>query len=453
MATFRSKLDEVKEDIKSLIDPKVVERACHDAGHSWRDRALDPLTTLRAFGLQIAHGNCAMAHLVRLFGGAFTESAYCQARARLPIGVVAAVLEDYTSRTSGVANDGLWNGHRVVIADGSGLSTPDTPELRAAFGTTGPPRPGCNLPMVHALLAIRASDGLLLSMHASPAASSDLRYVHELHPALHAGDVLVGDRGFCAYTHLATLLKRGCHGVFRMASSRKMPFPAQSGERPRRRHDRQGHSQPMLIQRISNDDQVVEIVKPINRSKHMPPEVFAKIPSKLIVRALRFTVQGPGKRSREIVILTTLIDAKKYPAAAIAELYLVRWRIETNIRHLKRTMGMDRLKCQTVEGVTRELMMFALVYNAICNVRSCAAKAMNIAPTRVSFIDTLRAIIIAAAHAISATQRTPDLKVWPLRPPRIHPRMLKREHSQFRVMKRPRPDIISWIVSLAINLN
>ena len=45
------------------------------------------------------------------------------------------------------------------------------------------------------------------------------------------------------------------------------------------------------------------------------------------------------------------------------EPHLARWRIEVNLRHLKRTMGMDRLKCHSADGVKRELLMFALVYD------------------------------------------------------------------------------------------
>jgi hypothetical protein len=39
----------------------------------------------------------------------------------------------------------------------------------------------------------------------------------------------------------------------------------------------------------------------------------------------------------------------------------------------------------------------------------------------------------------------PAAKIWPLRPPRTQPRLLKRAHSEFRIMTRPRADIIDWI--------
>ena len=238
-------------------------------------------------------------------------------------------------------------------------------------------------------------------------------------------------------------MRIGCHGLFRMASCRAMPFPARRGTRRRRGYDGHRRCEPILVQLIATDDQVVEIVKPHNRPKHMTPERFAAIPGKLVVRALRYTATGPGVRSREITLLTTLTDAATYPAAALAELYLMRWRVEVNLRHLKRTLGMDRLKCQSLDGVTREVLMFALIYNAVCRLRALAAQRVGVTPTRLSFIDTLRALRIALRDR--AVDPAPPPKLWPLRPPRCHPRQRKRAHSNFPVMVRPRSEIIRWL--------
>ena len=70
-----------------------------------------------------------------------------------------------------------------------------------------------------------------------------------------------------------------------------------------------------------------------------------------------------GSRTRVVTIATTLLDPVRYPKAAIAELYGLRWEVETNVRHLKITMGLDRLKCKSVQGVLKELMIFVLVYS------------------------------------------------------------------------------------------
>jgi hypothetical protein len=438
-----ARLARVKDDPAALIDPAVVERSCVEAGHRWRERTLGPRATLEAMALQMLHGNTAMAHVVRLAGGGFCESAYCQARARLPIAVVRAQLRAFTLRSGGPPAD--WKGHRVTLIDGTGVSTPDTPELRGALGLAG--GLGYGLPCGKLLIILRAHDGMILDLHLAPACTGDLRHAADLHPALQPGDVLVGDRGLCAYTHLAQLARLGCHGLFRMASSRAMPFPARRGPRRRRPYNRHRRSEPVLVRSVTPHDQLVEIVKPCNRPPSMSPEAFAAIPARLTVRAVRYTVRGA--RTRTVTLLTTLTDPQRYSAADLAALYQMRWRVETNLRHLKRTLGLYRLKCRGVQGVVREALMLALIYNAVCRTRALAAAAAQIEPGRVSFIDTLRVLRVAIRASRFVLPRPPHLKRWPLRPPRAHPRQLKRVHSRYPLMFRPRAGYAAWLRSTA----
>lgn len=441
MASIDARLRTVKGDPSPLIDPLTVERACREAGHRWRERALDPLSTLRVFAVQVAHGNAPISHLVRLTSGRFCESAYCQARARLPVSVVRAVFEAFTARVRAqpASPSSLWQGHRAVLIDGTNVSTPDTPELRRELGVRGDSPQGCGLPSVHVLAVFDPHAGLLLDLHGAPARTHDLRHAAELHPALETGDVLVGDRGLCSYVHLALLTRAGLHGVFRVPDSRATPFPAPPVRR-RRSYNRHERHEPRLVQLLGEDDQVVEILKPSNRPRHVDPALFASLPGKMIVRLVRYRVQSPGVRTRRVTLMTDLVDATAYPAAELAELYRARWCIEVNFRHLKRTLGMDRLKCRSVDGVRRELLIYALIYNAVCVTRSGAAALHKVAPARVSFVDTLRWMLLSGHRALAGP---PDIKLWPLRPPRSHPRKLKRSHSTFLVMQQPRSRLIA----------
>ena len=63
--------------------------------------------------------------------------------------------------------------------------------------------------------------------------------------------------------------------------------------------------------------------------------------------------------------------------------------VETNLRHLKITLGMDILKCKTVEGIRKERMMFLLVYNLMRRVMLQAARLQGVNVNRLSFADTL----------------------------------------------------------------
>ena len=78
-------LKQIQHNLTDYLQTDTVLAVFRDAGLHWRNRVLDPLTTLRLFVLQILNGNTAIHHLRHLHPQAFTDSAYCQARARLPL--------------------------------------------------------------------------------------------------------------------------------------------------------------------------------------------------------------------------------------------------------------------------------------------------------------------------------------------------------------------------------
>jgi hypothetical protein len=434
MVSMTDAVRRVKGDPSAWIDPGVVAAACAGASHRWRDRVFNPLRTLEAFAVQIAHGNTAMAHLVRLLGGGFSESAYCQARQRLPVEVLRAVLDACTARLFGAARGeaGTWRGHRTFIADGTGCDMPDTPDLQGHFGQTSRQRQGCGFPLAHVLTLFDAGSGLLLDTTVSPYGATDLRTMHRLHPRLDAGDLLIADRGFCGYCHTAALLERGIQSLFRSHAGRVIPFPAQTGPRERHTYNRHRRKTPILIELIGPDDQIVELVKPSNRAPWMSPEQFARVPAVLRVRVLRYRVQEPGFRTRHVELMTTLLDARKYPAAELAELYLARWRVEVSLRHLKQTLGMTSLHCKTVDGVSKEILMYALVYNAVCAVMGMAAQRQAVPVQRLSFIDALRWL---TTHG--PDDPPPVIKINPRRTGRLFARYVKRG-TRFPRLKVPR---------------
>jgi hypothetical protein len=423
MVSMTQAASRIKDDPSALIDPGVVAGACARAGHTWRERVLNPLRTMQAFAVQVAHGNTAAAHLVRLLGGGFSESAYCQARQRLPVGVFRAVLNSCTKRLLGRAraDAGTWRGLRTYIADGTGCDMPDTPELQGHFGQPVNQRQGCGFPLAHVLTLFDADSGFLLDTAVSPYGGADLTTMHRVHPRLSPGDLLIGDRGLGGYCHTAALLERGVHSLFRSPGGRVFAFPAQTGPRERHTYNRHRRKTPILVERVGPDDQVVELVKPHNRAAWMTPEQFARVPATMKVRVLRYRVQEPGFRTRHVELMTTLLDARQYPAAELAELYLARWRVEVNLRHLKQTLGMTSLHCKTVDGVSKEILMYALVYNAVCAVMGEAARRQAVPVQRLSFIDALRWLLTHGPN-----DPPPRIKVNPRRTGRLFARYVKR---------------------------
>ena len=150
------------------------------------------------------------------------------------------------------------------------------------------------------------------------------------------------------------------------------------------------------------------------------------------------TIRGPSKRlsNKKITLVTTLLDQDTYSLPDLAELYRRRWEQETNFGHVKTTMKMDVLKCKTVDGVLRELHVFALVYNLIRQVMIQAAQRQDVPANRISFIDAMRWL-----DAAQPGDKLGDLVVLPDRPNRYEPRVRKRRPKQYKLMTKPRQQI------------
>jgi hypothetical protein len=94
------------------------------------------------------------------------------------------------------------------------------------------------------------------------------------------------------------------------------------------------------------------------------------------------------------------------------------------------------LKCKTVDGVLKELTMYAVAYNLVRVAMGEAACRQDVVPDRASFIDALRWL-----RGAEAGEEMPELVVNPLRPGRSEPRCKKRRPKQFDLMSVPRAEL------------
>jgi hypothetical protein len=419
------------------LEDDAIVRACEEAGHRWRERDLGPVATVKMFLLQILYGNVACEFVPHLAGKDVTGSAYCTARGRLPLAALQSLLTRCTAKMAECVKDtGLWLGHRLFLLDGSSFSMPDTPELQEHFGQSGGQAAGCGFPTAHWLALVHFGSGLFQKVITAALRTHDLNGVAQLHPELEAGDVVLGDRAFGSFGHVALLISRGLHGIFRAHQKLIIDFtPGRPHVVPGRgksdRHTGQPRSQ--WIESLGSLDQIVEWFRPEAIPAWLTAEAWAALPAKLRVRELRYTIARPGFRVRTVTLVTTLLDPVRYPKAKLAEAYGLRWTIETAFGHLKTTMQMDVLRCQTVRGIDKELTMFLLVYNLVRMTVLQAAQRQGVPPERISFVDALRWLATAKPG-----DELPDLVVLPLRPGRVEPRVRKRRPKEYDLMKKPR---------------
>jgi hypothetical protein len=96
----------------------------------------------------------------------------------------------------------------------------------------------------------------------------------------------------------------------------------------------------------------------------------------------RLIVCGNPSRRGELLYLFTTLDL---PAEEILEIYGLRWNVETDLRSLKRTVGLQQISSKSMEMVEKELLLAIAAYNLVRAVMCLAARRANLTPRQLSF--------------------------------------------------------------------
>lgn len=431
----------------SVLSAETIKPALNAIDFAWKDRIYTPLVTLWVFLTQVisADHSCrsAVARLIahRLANGQSTCSArtgaYCQARARLPERFFAAVTQLVgRALDSRVKESWLWKGRRVLMFDGSTISMPDTAANQAEYPQTCNSKPGAGFPIARIGVLSSLSCGAILNMGLCPYAgkgTGEVSLLRRLWNIIEKGDVLLADGLMCNWRNLFELKERGVPVVTRINKAlRKADF-------------RKGI-------RLGPDDHLVRWPKPHIRGVGRAAQ--RAMPRFLTVREVRFRVEQAGFRTREIIVVTTLLDPEEYSKDDLAELYRARWNQELDIRSIKTTMQMDVVRCKTPELVRKEIWTHLLAYNLIRTVMAQAAEKHDVQPRTLSFkgaMQTLEAFQPLIAFIRTRSHHHREHLYQELldaiaahrvanRPNRFEPRKKKRRRMPYDLLMKPREE-------------
>ena len=102
-------------------------------------------------------------------------------------------------------------------------------------------------------------------------------------------------------------------------------------------------------------------------------KTYAIIPQTLEVREMKVRVDIRGFRVQQLVVVTTLTDAKRYPKSEVAGLFRQCWHAELDLRNIKISLQMDDLRGQSPEMVRREIWVHWLAHNLLRKTMAQAA--------------------------------------------------------------------------------
>ena len=449
--TFRSVLRTFGQGpnlpLAELLPEKAIQQACDEEGACFAQGDKDvwtPALTLWALLSQCVSDSkscvaaVARSLVLRVSLGlppcSEATGAYCKARAKLPVPLLrrlTARLGDELERQA--PPSWRWKGRRVLLADGTTASGPDTPENQAEYPQPRTQEAGLGFPLIRLVVLLGFATAALVDAAVGPWSgkeAGEMALLRQLLERILAGDVLVADRASCSYWLMAELLRRGADGAFRMHQSRHYDFS--TGER------------------LGRDDHVVEWVRPA-RPDWMDKETYRATPKTIKVREVRFRVERKGYRTREVIVATTLLDAARYGKDDVAELYHYRWRVELDIRDIKQTLKMDVLRGKTPEMLRREIWAHLLAYNLVRQVMAQAASQKGLSPRQISFAGAKQTL-----DAFRVALQASEGELWGClvkamltavaghrvgnRVGRCEPRQVKRRAKTLPMMTRPRAE-------------
>lgn len=316
-----------------------------------------------------------------------------------------------------------WRGLALYGADGTTVRVPDSPENREHFGgQKGRWDSTSGYPLVRLVTLMALRSHLLVGARFGAYAVGEQTYAAELWPLVPERSLTIVDRGFLA---AKTLI-----GLERGGPERYWLTRAKSTTKYTR------------VKRFAAGDELVELNVSSEARRQDP-----SLPKTWQVRAIRYRRRG----FKPQILLTSLLDPKRYPAGEIVALYHERWEIELGYSEVKRVMlaREESTRSKSPGGVAQELWGLAIAYNLVRFEAERVASEARVPPTRVSFVAALNFIESALrSWGTDSAGRLPERLVklredighfiLPPRRDRTYPRAVKIKMSNYP-RKRPAP--------------
>jgi hypothetical protein len=417
--------------IREVVSDELVEQTCQEVGYHFRRRKITPVVTVlhvlvSAFWPKESFNACwqvlwgtFVSWFPQFQGKSPSRRRVADARNRLPLPLWRRLFERVSTRAQhrSAAYDS-WNGHRVVLADGTCLSMVRTPELVEAFGVNTGHHGRGRYPLARLVTVCLAGTMTILDYAVGRYRQGEWSLLSSILGSLRPGDLLLGDRHFAGAPLYVEYQKHGLEFLTRV-------------------HHRLKMAKVKRLVRYGDNDFLGRLnLGKLHRRKD------PSLPAHIAVRFLKAVLRMRGRR-QTVWFATSLLDPVRYPAEQIVALYARRWRIETLFREVKITLSADVLRSQSPEGIRKEIVARLTALNLVRTLMLEAAATAGIEdPLRISFVHAVRAILsfspalghapLTAVPAIYHAMLTEiACHVNPDRPDRLEPRAVRRDHKHY----------------------
>jgi hypothetical protein len=285
-------------------------------------------------------------------------NSYSDARKRLKNETVLAVLNQMSE--SIIRQSQRPGQRRKYLLDGTTITLPPTPELKAAF----PPATNQHGESVWPLMMVFVAHELTTGCAVKPEIGamygnkkdSELKMARKLVTRLASGSIIVADAGLGIFSLAHGAVQAGHDVVLRLSKSRFKSLTKKA--------------QPLF------DDTWALAWTPTAKERKTTPEL--PVDAQVEIRIHRKRLDNGD----EIYLATTLLRSQP---SEVFDIYNCRQDVETDIGDIKVAMNTENIRAKSKDMVLKELYTSLIAYNAVVQFRRDAARVANKPPRRMSF--------------------------------------------------------------------
>lgn len=261
------------------------------------------------------------------------KSAYSRARHKLKHTAFIELNQQAVVKTMYEDSDyQTWYGHRILAIDGSKLQLPINPATTKEFGSwtyrVKQQDIESERTMAVASVLYDVLNRVAVDAKLEPIGSYEVDIAKQHLRHTKGRDLVVYDRGYCTFRLLAVATQaKGDFLVRCKTKSFEVASDMLAGKRP------------------------ADVIVSVTPSKNVRRKIREEgLPTRLTVRFVRVILDSGEPE----VLVTSLLDQKRYPAAIFKELYYLRWGIETFYGTLKNRLSLENFTGLSPEAVRQD---------------------------------------------------------------------------------------------------
>lgn len=345
-----------------------------------RERVFTQLVTFWAWMSQVFHFNSSCTFAVSQVQAWREEAglapissnsvAYINARKRLPLEFITATSEHVVDKMNRrVRESDRYMGLPVFSVDGSSVQLMDTPANQASYPQPTNQKKNCGFPVMKVLGVLNHSSGAWQHHVTAHPDEHDAKTMKKIIELFSEPCLLLADRAFCSYEIILRLKGKKVESIMKLHQMRAKGFTLRKGKR------------------IGKNQRLVTWIKPKKKPKHseLSDAEWEAMKNEMQMRMIVNEYVDRNGEKKRMILCTTLLDAEKYDATDITNLYAARWDIELRLRDLKTTMGMEALDVKTPEMAQKALAMALLGFNLVKGITQEAAQQEGVDKDLISF--------------------------------------------------------------------